>query len=109
MTIRVGDIGKDVVLFTKIDMSASTALTMVFTKPDGTKLTKTNPDVTAPASPLVDPILGTLPANEYLSYTLVSSDIDQTGLWTVCGTYADSIPTHLSSASNTFTVLAGCS
>lgn len=106
MTIRVGDIGKPIVLWAQFDLSAFTALSMVFTKPDLTQLTVTP---TAPAVPLIDPELGTIPANEYWQYITIAADIDQVGTWTVCATYDDASPSHFSSAPATFEVLAGCS
>ena len=108
MTLRVGDIGKTVRISTLFDMSANTALSITFTKTDGTKLTVTNPDVTAPAIPVVDPELGPLNASEYMEYLTQAGDIDQEGAWTVCGVYTDATPKVFPSASASFTVLEGC-
>jgi len=107
MSLRVGDVGKIFRLSTKFDMSGSTSLTLNFTKPDNTTLTKTA-GVTAPASPVTDPDLGPLAASEYMQYTTIANDIDQPGVWKVCGIYIDGDPSNFPSAEATFTVLAGC-
>ena len=110
MSIRKGDAGKVFRLSTEFDMSSSTSLTLNFVKPDGTTLQKTNPTVTAPAVQITDPDLGLLNASEYMAFTTVAADFDQTGVWTVCGVYADTVASEiLSSAEATFTVLDGCS
>jgi len=107
MSIRVAEVGKVFRLSTQFDMSANTALALKFTAPDGTTLTKTNPDVTAPAVAITDPDLGSLNASEYMAYTTLSTDFDQTGVWRVCGTYT-AAGVVLYSAEATFTVLEGC-
>jgi hypothetical protein len=108
MALRVGDIGKIFRLATGFDMSGFTALQITFTKTDGTLLTVTDPEVTAPASPVTDPDLGSLNASEYMQYTTVSGDIDQAGSWTACGVYTDGTPKVFSSSTAAFTVLEGC-
>lgn len=89
-------------------MSASTSLTIHFTKPDGTLLVVTSPDVTAPAVPVVDPDLGPLAASEYMQYTTQAGDIDQAGVWRACGVYVDAAPSNFPGETSTFTVLEGC-
>lgn len=84
-----GQVGSVIYFQTGFDMSGNTSLSMTLTKPDGSTLTKT-------------PTLGTvaktvngvsLVANEYVSYTTVSGDIDQTGTWSAQVTYTDSSQT----------------
>jgi len=97
MSISKGEVGRVFRLSTGgFDMSASTGLSLIFTKPDGTTLTKTeassNP-VTAPAVALTnDTDLGNQSASTYFEFTSVASDFDQAGTWTVCGVYTDATP-----------------
>jgi hypothetical protein len=116
MTIKKGSIGVPFRLATGFDMSGSTALTMKFTKPDGTILTKTSGggEVSAPAVPLInDPDLGNVPASTYFEYTNTVDDYDQVGLstdpnpWKVCGIYEDGAQT-LPVSPVPFTVSEGC-
>lgn len=73
---------------TGFDISGFTQLQLVFTKPDGTVVTKTSPDVTAPP---VDSITteGLFPANTYAEYRLQNGDVDQAGEWCVYAIYDD--------------------
>ena len=116
MTIKVGSLGLPLRIATGFNMSASTSLTMIITKPDGTKLTKTSGagEVSAPAVPLVnDPDLGDVDASTYFEYTNAVNDYDvegnlnDTNPWKVCGTYVDSSQT-LPVSPVPFTVLEGC-
>lgn len=98
--MRVGECGKTITCATGYDMSGNTELTLVFTKPDNSTLTKTTASgVTAPAQ-----ALGSLPASTYFSYTMGAGDIDQDGAWTVQGTYDDATPKTFISDVATFTV-----
>ena len=115
MSIVVGEVGKAFRLSTNgFDMSAYTGLTLNFTKPDGTTLTKTeasaNP-VSAPATALVnDPDLGNQAASTYFEFTTIATDFDQSGTWEVCGIYTDATPKiYHTIASYSFEVLAACS
>jgi hypothetical protein len=97
VSISKNEVGRDFKLSTgSFDMSSSTGLSLLFTKPDGSTLLKTeasaNP-VTAPAVALVnDPDLGDQPASTYFQFTSVADDFDQAGTWAVCGTYTDVTP-----------------
>jgi hypothetical protein len=110
MSLREGQIGGTFRANAKFDMSGSTALELTFTRPDGTTLTVTNPDVTAPATPVTDPTLGPLNASEYFEYTTASGDIPvgSKGTWEACGVYEDGTPKRFPSATATFEVLEGC-
>ncbi len=117
MTIKVGTIGVALRIATGFDMSSSTSLTMIITKPDGTKLTKTSGagEVSAPAVALVnDPDLGNVDASTYFEYTNAVDDYTEQGLstdtnpWKVCGIYEDGTQT-LPVSPVPFTVLEGCS
>jgi len=84
--MKIGEYG---VLFrfdANYDMSAWTALTLTFTKPDESFLIKTNPAVSLGAT-TVPTSLGTFLANQYVQYTFVAGDIDQAGDWEVFLTY----------------------
>jgi len=112
MTIRVSEVGKAFRYSTGFDMSAFTELTLIFTKPDLTQLTKdtgTTNAVSAPAVALVnDADLGNVPASTYMQFLTVAADFDQAGIWTVCGIYEDATPKTFHGADATFTVLGAC-
>jgi len=109
---RVGEVGRKFRYATGgYDMSGSTGLSLIFTKPDLTKLTKTQATtnaVTAPAVALTnDTYLGNQSASTYMEFSSVAADFDQAGIWSVCGIYTDgSLTLHGSSV--TFTVLDAC-
>jgi len=100
--MNVGEYGVQFVLGTSFDMSANTSLSLTFTKPDGTTLTKTS-GVTISASPITT-TAGTFAANTYFLYTFVSGDVDQAGDWSVRGTYNATGPVHLISSIAYFTI-----
>jgi len=108
ITVNEGEFGIACVFYTAYDMSGYTTISIQFTKPDGTILAPTNPDVTVPAVPLVT-ALGTFPANEYAQYYFVDGDLDQLGTWYARVIYdkANALPPQrLISNSSTFTVTA---
>ncbi len=108
ITINEGEFGVACVFYTAYDMSAFTGISIKFTKPDGTILAPTDPDVTVPASPIVT-ALGTFPANQYANYFFQSGDLDQTGTWYARVIYDDSgasPPLRLISNSSSFEVTA---
>lgn len=110
MSLREGQVGGTFRANAKFDMSANTALSLTFTRTDGTKLVVNNPQVIAPAVPVTDPTLGPLNANEYFEYITQVGDIPEgsAGDWTVCGIYTDSTPKVFPSATATLTILEGC-
>jgi hypothetical protein len=117
MTMKKGSIGVPLRIATGFDMSGSTSLTMILTKPDGTQLTKTSGagEVSAPAVALTnDPDLGNVAASTYFEYTNAVDDYDVVGdiadanAWTVCGIYNDATPKVYPTAPVPFTVLEGC-
>jgi len=115
MSINKGEVGRAFRLTTGgYDMSSSTGLTVILTKPDGTKLTKTeassNP-VTAPAIELInDPDVGSQAASTYFEFTSVALDFDQAGTWKACGIYSDASPKiyHTEPSEETFEVGDPC-
>lgn len=90
--MNVGEYGVEFVLGTGFDMSANTGLALVFTKPDASVLTVTNPAVTINASPYVGATTppGTFAGNTYFQYTFLNGDVNQAGLWSVRGHYLSS-------------------
>ena len=98
MSYRVGEFGKPIYLATGFDMSGNSALTVVFTKPDGSMLQK---PATAP-----NVAIGSMPANTYFEVTPEDGDIDQSGGWAAYGIYEDSTPRKLISETVQFTVNA---
>lgn len=109
MTIRVGESGKAFRYFTAYDMSAYTALTLKFVRPDGTSFSRTNPAVYLGGG-VVDPQLGSLPAQQYLEYLIQPNDFTDVGEHTVTGQFENLVPdpdTILIGPTVTFTVEAG--
>lgn len=116
MTIKKGSVGVPLRVATGFIMSGFTSLTMIITKPDGTRLTKTSGagEVSAPAVALVnDPDLGNQDASTYFEYTNAVDEYDIVGAvsdtnpWKVCGTYVDGSQT-LPVSPKPFAVLEGC-
>ena len=103
--MNVNEWGVELLFSTGFDMSAFTAISMIFTKPDGTTLTVTNPGTTALIVGTADAVttLGTFLAHKYLQYTFQNGDVNQAGSWSVRVTYTDATQ-HLISDSTTFTV-----
>ena len=104
MAIKATEVGKIFRYATGFDLSSSTALSLKFTHSDGTTFTVTNPDVSAPASPVTDPDLGDILANEYMEYITTGTDFTKSGTWTVYGTYTDETPKTFYGDSTPFTV-----
>jgi len=108
MGIKATEVGKTFRYSTKFDMSSSTALDLKFTDPSGNTTTISNPRVTAPATPITDPDLGSLLASEYMEFTTQATDFTEGGTWTVCGTYTDATPKVFIGNDATFTIGDAC-
>lgn len=104
MPITATEIGKIFRYATGFDMSGSTSLSLTFTHSDGTTFTITDPTVTAPASPVTDPDLGSLNASEYMEYVTTGTDFTESGSWIVRGVYQDGTPKKFIGGIATFTV-----
>lgn len=94
MSIKVGEVGQPFRIDASFDMSGSTGLEILFTRPDGTTFTLTKvttPAVSAPAVALTnDPELGDVAASEYFEVTSVAATFDTAGSgWKACGKYTD--------------------
>jgi len=94
MTLKVGETGKTFRVAAGFDMSSNTELTLTFTLPDTTTVskTKTGGEVTIGAG-VTDPDLGVLAANEYVEYEVESGFLSQAGTWKVYLTYTNTTPT----------------
>lgn len=108
MGIKVTEVGKLFNYGTFYDLSASTALDLKFRSPSGVETVISNPRVTAPAVPVTDSELGTLPASTYMQFTTEATDFTEAGTWTVCGTYTDATPKVFFGDDATFTVGDKC-
>lgn len=107
MTLKVGEIGKIIRVDTNFDLSANTELTLVFTKPDGTTLTKIKSDgVSAPGVDVTDPDGNVFSANQYMEYDFASGDLDQAGRWFVRAEYDDATPKNFIGDTAEFIVLS---
>jgi len=93
MTLYVGDANKTFRVNAGYDMSSYTELTLTFTKPDLTTVTKTTADGIVLGAGVSDPDLGTLIANNYVEYPLEAAFLDQAGTWNVTLLYTDTVTT----------------
>ncbi len=95
MSLKVGETGKTFRVAASFDMSGNTELTLIFTLPDGTTTTKTKTggEVTLGTTPITDPDLGALLANEYVEYEIEAGFLNQDGDWKVSLTYTNTTPT----------------
>lgn len=82
--LYVGDSGKTLRVNAGFDMSSYTELSLVFTKPDNTTVTKTTTDgVTLGTTTITDDDLGSLTANQYVYYDFEVGVLDTAGRWCV--------------------------
>lgn len=100
--MNIGEHGIIFRLSTGFDMSGMTSLSLAFTKPGGTTLTKTNPSVTV-GSGNVSTTLGQFLDKKYVNYTFANGDVTEAGLWSVRLTYVDASLRLISNAA-TFTI-----
>jgi len=109
ITVNENTYGVPAVFNTSFDLSAFTTLSIVFTRPDGTILTKTSAaGVTAP-NVNVATALGTFLANQYAQYYFVAGDLNQLGTWYAYVIYDNSGASpsqHILSNQSSFTVTA---
>ena len=96
MTIKIAEGNKAFRYATGYDMSSSTGLQLKLTSPTGVITTLTNlttPAVTAPASTITDPDLGSLAASTYMEFNTLITTFTESGTWKVCGTYTNTTTT----------------
>lgn len=93
MTLKVGEVGKTIRVSTSYDMSGYTELSIIFTLPDTSSVTKTTADgVTAPAVAVDDETLGELAASTYLEYDVEAGLLTEAGNWQLYAQYDDATP-----------------
>jgi hypothetical protein len=109
VTVRVGEVGKALVVNTDFDLSGSTELRTVLTKPDGTIITKLTADgVSAPSVNLtidVDGVSTTLLADRYVQYLTEAGVMTPAGTWKIHVEYADATPKDFCGDTTIFQVL----
>jgi len=93
MSLKISETGKTFRVAAGFDLSSNTELTLTFTLPDDTTVTKTKPEVTLGTSNITDPDLGALLANEYVEYEIEVGFLSQSGEWKVNLTYTNTSPT----------------
>ena len=89
MSFTVGEANKPHNVNAAFDMSANTELTLTYTLPDNSIVTKTSADgVILGASLYTDPDTGAVfQANEYVIYPIEAGFLSQAGTWNVYLTY----------------------
>lgn len=113
MTIRQGEIGKEIYVGTGFDMSSNTLLELKFVSPDGTVTftrNSTTDGITAPATPSPDiPGVGILAANEYMLYESQADDFaHESGDWCVEARYTEGSTKYYIGAPGTLVVSDDC-
>ncbi len=114
MSIHVGESGKLYGYNTNLDLSSNTSLSLVFTAPDGSKITIDPSRISAPAVDGIFDVNGTpttFLANQYMQFITLSTDFLTSGGWYVCGTYTNAgvSPEQIFSARRkSFTVDKAC-
>ena len=107
--LKVGEIGKLILVNANYDLSSNSDLQLKFTKPDQTTLTvDVAGGVSAPATPVtvdVDGVSTVFNANEYFQYATGSGDLSLAGNWTVNGIYIDATPKLFCGDTAAFVVL----
>lgn len=87
--MNAGEFGLVVNFDAQYDMSSFSALTLLFTRPDGTVFTVTAPQVTLGTVPITTP-LGAFAANQYAQYKIADGDLTLPGMYSARLSYADS-------------------
>jgi hypothetical protein len=88
--MNVGEHGIAYNLNVNYVLSAATSLSLTITRPDGTSVTRTGGDVTAPAVALVTGTqFGTFAVSQYAKYIIQPGDLNQVGVYTARLTYVD--------------------
>lgn len=111
MTIRPGEIGKELYVGTGFDLSSNTELTLNFKLTDrNISFSRNSADgVTAPGIDSPDlPDVGILPANTYMLYITQANDFAFRGAWCVNAQYEDATSVLFIGDNATLTVSAAC-
>lgn len=106
--MRVGESGKRLRFATSFDMSSNTALSMEFTKGDGSTATVTPTLETSAVTMSIDGVSTSVLANESVYYDMTTTDLatGTEGTWTVDLTYTNTgaTPDDIFKAKATFEV-----
>lgn len=89
-------------ILTGFDMSGSSAVSITYTRPNGTSFTASAPDVVVGSAPTSNGYVS-FPANQYVSYVFKNGDISIPGDYTARAMYNDATK-HLIASTVTFTV-----
>lgn len=92
--MNVNEYGVVFCFLASFDMASYTGLTLTFTKPSGSVLVATEPDVSIVNASRATP-LGTAAANTYALYTFQAGDVDEVGVWSARLTFDNAVPQHL--------------
>lgn len=103
--MNVGEYGITHNLNVNYTITGFTTLSLTYTRPDGTVITRTGADVTVGAVPLVTSDLGTFAAGKYSIYVFKTGDLTIPGEYTVRLTYTDASKRLVSDVAS-FTVSA---
>ena len=93
--LRVAESGKTITLAAGFDMSLKDTVSVTLTAPDATTVTVEDARITIPGIQYVSPTLGTLAANEYLTFDTATTDFAQAGTYTAYITYNDTSETDV--------------
>ena len=96
MGLKVGESGKLFGYNTNFDLSSNTVLGLFLTNQLGVQKTILASRITAPAVNATFNESGTdvvYNANEYMQFTIESTDFDSSGNWQVCGVYTNTVTT----------------
>lgn len=107
MSLIVGDSNKAFRVSAGYDLSSYTELSIVFTLPDSTTVTKTTADGVIIGTGTTDADLGVLAANFYVEYPIEVGFLSQAGTWYAYLVYTDTVTTPdtvLNGACASFTV-----
>ena len=102
--MNVNDFGTTFRFDANFDMSGFTGLTLTFTKPDETQLVRDETQGVALGLIDVSTNLGEFLANQYVTYTFLSGEVNVAGEWVVYLTYKRAPDVELTSDPFTFVV-----
>ena len=111
MSVKIGEIGKQIFVGTGFDMSNNTELGIKFVSPDESiEFTRLSADgVTAPGVPSPDlPNIGVLAANEYLLYETQALDFTVAGDWCINAEYTEGTTKFFIGDNGTLTISDTC-
>ena len=99
----VGEYGIVFNFCVNFNLSSWTSLNLIFTKPSGTSLIVTNPEVSLGTVDIITNIQR-FSAYTYVVYVFASGNVDQAGTWKVRLEYEDATPRKLISTTSQFSI-----